>query len=136
MKVFLDTNVWLSATVFSGLCEELLLQCAERGWLHSSPLIRQEAHEVLLRKFPQSPNVCDLFDAIWQEAQLIDDVPEPANDADARLVAAATAAGVQLFITGDKRVLGWQGRHGASGAMRIVSPRQAWEVLFGAAAGH
>ena len=136
MKVFLDTNVWLSATVFSGLCEELLLQCAERGWLHSSMLIRQEAHEVLLRKFPQSPNACDLFDAIWQDAQLIDDAPEPANDADARLVAAATAAGLQLFITGDKRVLGWQGTQEASGAMRIVSPRQAWDVLFGAAAGH
>lgn len=136
MKVFLDTNVWLSATVFSGLCEELLLQCAERGWLHSSPLIRQEAHEVLLRKFPQSPNACNLFDAIWQEAQLIDDAPEPANDADARLVAAATAAGVQLFITGDKRVLGWQGTQEASGAMHILSPRQAWDVLFGTAAGH
>ena len=135
MKVFLDTNVWLSATVFSGLCEELLLQCAERGWLHSSMLIRQEAHEVLLRKFPQSPNACDLFDAIWQDAQLIDDAPEPANDADARLVAAATAAGLQLFITGDKRVLEWQETQGASGEMRIVSPRQAWDVLFGAAAG-
>ena len=136
MRVFLDTNVWLSATVFSGLCEELLLQCAERGWLHSSPLIREEAHEVLLRKFPQSPNACDLFDAVWQEAQLIDDAPEPANDNDARLVAAATAASMQLFVTGDKRVLGWPGMQGPKDVMRILSPRQAWDVLFGSATGH
>lgn len=136
MRVFLDTNVWLSATVFSGLCEELLLQCAERGWLHSSPLIREEAHEVLLRKFPQSPKACDLFDAVWQEAQLIDDAPEPANDNDARLVAAATAASMQLFVTGDKRVLGWPGRQGPTDVMRIMSPRQAWDALFGSAIAH
>ncbi|MDI1268726.1 MAG: hypothetical protein PSV40_06430 [Polaromonas sp.] len=51
-------------------------------------------------------NACDLFEAVWQEAQLIDDAPEPANNNDARLVAAATAAGMRLFVTGDKRVLG------------------------------
>jgi len=131
MRVFLDTNVWLSATVFSGLCEELLLQCAERGWLHSSQLVQQEAHEVLLRKFPQNPNACDLFDAAWQAAQLIEDRAEPANDNDARLVDAATAANIQLFVTGDKRVLGWQSRQGAVDVMRIASPRQAWDLLFG-----
>ena len=43
MKVFFDTNVWLSATVFSGLCEELVLQCADRGWLHNSALMRRSS---------------------------------------------------------------------------------------------
>ncbi len=33
---------------------------------------------------------------------------------------------VELFVTGDKRVLEWA----ASGSMRIVSPRQAWIILF------
>ena len=65
MRVFLDTNVWLSAIVFSGLCEELVLQCAEREWLVSSPLVQTEAHEVLRRKFASAPNACDLFDASW-----------------------------------------------------------------------
>jgi len=133
MRVFLDTNVWLSATVFSGLCEELVLQCSERGWLFSSPLVRLEAHEVLLRKFPQKANACDLFDLAWQSAQQIDDVPEPANDNDARLVAACTAAGMALFVTGDKRVLGWHSRQGEAGVMHIASPRQAWQTLFGVA---
>ena len=40
--------------------------------------------------------------------------------------AAAVAAGAELFVTGDKRVLEWA----ASGTMRIVSPRQAWIILF------
>ena len=132
MKVFLDTNVWLSATVFSGLCEELLLQCSARHWLYTSALVRLEAHEVLRRKFATNPQACDLFDAVWQVAQLIDDVAEPADDNDARLVAAASAAGVALFVTGDKRVLGWQSAPKSTVVVRVVSPRQAWQVLFGA----
>jgi predicted nucleic acid-binding protein len=130
MKVFLDTNVWLSATVYSGLCEELLLQCSEHGWPYSSPLVRLEAHEVLQRKFAQTVYACDLFDAVRQEAQMLSDVAEPANDNDARLVSAANAADIALFVTGDKRVLGWQTATRSAGVMRIVSPRQAWPLLL------
>lgn len=137
MRVFLDTNVWVSATVFSGLCEELLLQCSDRGWLYSSPLVRLEAHEVLLRKFAQNPRACDLFDAIWCEAQPIADMAEPRDDSDARLIAAAAAADMALFVTGDERVLGWESAPTASaGAMRIVGPREAWQRLFGVTGGH
>ena len=35
------------------------------------------------------------------------------------------AAGAQLFITGDQRVLGWHPR----GPMAIASPRQAWQEV-------
>lgn len=126
MKVFLDTNVWLSATIFSGLCEALVTECASRDWLLTSPLVRIEAHEVLLRKFPHLPQAPELFDASWREAPLTPDIPDPAEDSDARLVAAATAAGADLFVTGDKRVLGWR----QSGKTRIVTPRDAWIILF------
>lgn len=129
MKVFLDTNVWLSATIFSGLCEELLMQCAERGGLYGSLLIQLEAHEVLWRKFPQTINACDLFDASFQAAQLIADCDQPPNDNDRRLVAAAIAASMDLFVTGDKRVLGWAADAEAAGNLKIVSPRTAWTML-------
>ena len=131
MKIFLDTNVWLSATIFPGLCEELLLQCSERHSLLSSVLIQSEAHEVLLRKFPQAPNACAWFDASWRDAILIPDVTEPADDNDQRLVNAAAAADADLFVTGDKRVLSWQSVKRAGGSMmQIESPREAWGVLF------
>lgn len=126
MKVFLDTNVWLSATVFSGLCAALLEACAERGWLVTSALVRDEAHAMLTRKFPHIPQATTLFDTVWQEAHRVDDIAEPADDHDARLVAAAVAAGADFFVTGDARVLDWE----ASGAMRIVNPRAAWIELF------
>jgi hypothetical protein len=78
MKVFLDTNVWLSATIFSGLCEALVTECADRDWLVTSALVRDEAHDVLARKFPHLPNAPSLFDACWSEAPLVADIAEPA----------------------------------------------------------
>ncbi|MGB4117084.1 MAG: putative toxin-antitoxin system toxin component, PIN family [Polaromonas sp.] len=129
MKVFLDTNVWLSATIFSGLCEELVLMCAERGGLYSSLLIQVEAHDVLKRKFPKTLNACDLFDASFQAAQLIADYDEPRDDNDRRLVAAAKAANMEMFVTGDKRVLGWAADKTIAGNLTIVSSREAWTAL-------
>jgi predicted nucleic acid-binding protein len=125
--VFLDTNVWLSAAVFPGLCAELLLALDASGHrLLTSPLVRHEAHEVLRRKFVRHALALERFDTLWACAEAIDDVAEPADDADARLVAAAAAAGARWFVTGDQRVLGWAGRD----ALRIVSPREAWTVLI------
>ena len=102
------------------------MECAERDWLLTSPLVQHEAHQVLARKFPLRADAPALFDISWSEAHCIADVPDPADDNDARLVAAAIAAGAELFVTGDKRVLDWI----ASGSMRIASPRQAWIILF------
>jgi predicted nucleic acid-binding protein len=127
VKVFLDTNVWLSATIFSGLCEDILVRCADRGWLYSSALIRAEAHEVLQRKFPEVLQASAMFDAVWLIAQKVEDVPSPANDADARLVKAAIRAEMGWFVTGDKRVLTWAAKHPD---IRIVNPREAWVGLF------
>lgn len=126
MRVFLDTHVWLSATMFSGLCEALLTECADHGWLVTSTLIREEAQAVLERKFPHLPQAAALFDSVWLEAERIPDLPMPSGNNDARLVAAASAAGADFFVTGDRRVLDWK----QSGAMRIVSPREAWIELF------
>ena len=102
------------------------MECHQRDWLLTTPLVRQEAHEVLARKFLQVLQARALFDAIWSEAACVVDVAEPANDNDARLVKAALAAGAKVFVTGDRRVLGW----GAQGAMQILSPRDAWMLLF------
>lgn len=126
MRVFLDTNVWLSATVFAGLCEAILTETAQRNGLVTTRLIQQEAHEVLRRKFAHLPQTLVLFDSIWAEAVCVPDVDEPADDNDVRLVKAALDARSTVFVTGDKRVLGW----GAQADMQILSPREAWMLLF------
>ncbi len=132
MRVFLDTNVWLSATLFSGLCAELVAECADNDWLITSKLVQAEAHEVLIRKFPHRTDASRLFDAVWYEACCTDDVIEPSDDADARLVSAAASAGSDLFVTGDRRVLDWK----TSNSMHIVTPRQAWLRLFPSSESH
>lgn len=126
MKVFLDTSVWLSATVFAGLCEAILTESAQRNWLLTTRLVQTEAHAVLARKFPHLPQALALFDAIWSEAACAPDVAEPADDNGARLVHAAQQAGAVVFVTGDRRVLGW----GLQGGMQILAPRDAWGLLF------
>lgn len=129
MKVFLDTNVWLSAIVFPGLCAELLVALDEaRHEVLTSALVRQETHEVLQRKFARHTQAAMRFDLLWARATCVPDVAEPADDADARLVAAADAVGAELFVTGDQRVLGWDPR----GRMRIVGVREAWGVVTAA----
>ena len=63
-KVFFDTNVWLSAAVFPGLCAELLLALDTAGHrLLTSALVRAEAHEVLRRKFARHAAALERFDA-------------------------------------------------------------------------
>ena len=126
-KVFLDTNVWLSAAVFPGLCAELLLALDAGGHrLLTSALVRTEAHEVLARKFARHAAASERFDTLWACAQCVADASEPADDADARLVAAARAGGAGVFVTGDQRVLAWDQ---PQAAMRIVAPRGAWQML-------
>lgn len=121
MKVFLDTNVWLSATVFAGLCAEILTESAQRNWLLTTRLVQAEAHEVLCCKFLYLPQSMALFDSIWSEAACVSDVEEPVDDNDVRLVRAAQEAITLVFVTGDPRVLGWS----AQGDMQILSPRDA-----------
>ena len=126
MRVYPDTNVWVSGIIFPGLCADLLVECADRDWLLTSDLVRQEAHKVLNKNFPKRSEAIRFFDVAWREASMVEDADGPNDDNDARLIATALDAGANLFVTGDKRVLKW----GKTRAMRIVSPRDAWIILF------
>ena len=127
MKIFLDTNVWVSALMAPGLCEDLLFDSCKQGMAMSSPLVWEELAEVLRRKVKAPEPVVAAARVLWLETIRVAEPSEPADDADARLVAAATAVGADLFVTGDKRVLLWR----AAGTMRIVSPRDASIILTG-----
>lgn len=125
MRVFLDTNVWVSAVAARGVCEELLLRVLEDGLALTSPLIWEELTEVLTRKALPSPVAWQRIRSLWRSAESVEDAPTAGEDNDSRLIAAAAAAGADLFVTGDKEMLAR--RH--SGNMRIISPRDAWLIL-------
>lgn len=126
MRVFVDTNVWVSAIASPGLCDDLLKQLFGSHEVLGSELVWRELESVLVRKLGFSPQEIAAARAMFNESGLLADVPEPRKDSDARLVTAAAAGGAHLFVTGDKRVIEWS----TSGSMRIVSPRDAWIILF------
>lgn len=132
MKVFLDTNVWFSAVATPGLCELLVKQLFEANEVLGSELVWSELSHLLGRKLKFTNEEITLAYAMFDEIEWIADVADPADDNDARLVAAAVAAGADLFVTGDKRVLAWE----RSGNLRIVTPRVAWITLFAPHLGH
>jgi putative PIN family toxin of toxin-antitoxin system len=126
VRVFLDTNVWFSAVATPGLCELLVKQLFEANEVLGSDLVWTEFSGLLVRKLRFSSEEIAIAHAMFDAVESIADVPDPADDNDARLVAAALAAGADLFVTGDKRVLEWR----QSGTLRIVTQREAWIILF------
>lgn len=132
MRVFLDTNVWVSAFAARGVCEELLLRLLEDGSVLTSPLVWEELTGVLTRKVLPSPAAWQRIRSLWCSAESVKDAPAEREDNDSRLIAAAAEAGADLFVTGDKEVL----ERSHSGNMRVVSPRDAWLILYPPAAPH
>jgi predicted nucleic acid-binding protein len=130
LKVFFDTNVWVSAFAAAGLCENLVSECLREHSVLSSPLVGEELFRTLDNKLKLDKPELKEIQELFRFASLIKDASASQGDTDARLLIAAAAAGADLFVSGDKAVLKRQ----SVGAMRIVSPRDAWLILFGPAA--
>ena len=130
MKVFLDTNVLVSAFAARGLCSVLLeLVLLE----HDLVLGRQVARELnkALRTKLRLPaaRAEEILDFVSSEAmQIVDEaaaVVAKLDPQDARVLGEALAARVELFATGDAALLKLR----AIEEIKIVSPRQFWEIL-------
>ena len=87
---------------------------------------------MLARKVSPSPAAWTRIRSLWGSAEPVEDVSAEGADNDSRLIAAAAAAGADLFVTGDKEVL----ERRPTGTMRIVSPRDAWLILYPPADPH
>ena len=130
MRVFLDTNVLVSAFASRGLCAEVL----ELVLLdHDLILGRNVLCELdkALREKVKLPVVrsIEIIEFVSSEATQIVDKAEPANvnvdAADALVLGEALTSRADLFVTGDAALP----RLAALGALKIVSPRRFWEVL-------
>jgi len=130
VRVFLDTNVLVSAFASRGLCAEVL----ELVLLdHDLILGRNVVHELekALREKVKLTVVrsTEIIDFVSSEAAQIVDKAEPASAnvdaADALVLGEALSGLAEAFVTGDAALL----RLAAVGAPRTVSPRQSWELL-------
>lgn len=130
MKVFLDTHVLVSAVATRGLCVDVLREVFRHHHLIISPELLTEL-ETIFRKtlgLPQNM-IFEFIEVIKQDSQL--STPSPLLNVkirdkdDLSMLSSALNGGADLFITGDKELLGLKSIKN----MDIVSPRMFWERL-------
>jgi putative PIN family toxin of toxin-antitoxin system len=125
VRVFLDTHVLVAAFATRGLCADVFrMAAAEHELLIGTPVLT-ELRRILEHKLRMP---APARSEVLQVLRRFSTVPAAATvpdlgigDAyDDRVVACALAASAQVFVTGDKALLGLRGVQGVP----IVSPRE------------
>jgi putative PIN family toxin of toxin-antitoxin system len=130
VRVFLDTNVLVSAFTARGLCADLFRQLLAEHDVMTGEVNLVELRRVLVNNFQASDNQVGVVEEQLRD-QLV--VPRPAapnalylrDPDDAWVLASALAGAADLLVTGDKDLLSVA----ADAPLPILSPREAWERL-------
>ena len=130
MKVFLDTNVLVSAFASRGLCADLLELILLEHELIVGQNVLRELRRALRDKVKLPPaRASEIVEFVAGEAVSVIDGAKPVDasvDADDALVLGDARDGqVEMFVTGDAALL----KLGVVEGLKIVSPRQFWEAL-------
>lgn len=130
MRVFLDTNVLVSAFASRGLCADLLeLVLAEHDLLVGRSVLRELAKALREKVRLPAPRIAEIVALVSEEAVEVvtrHESVEASIDADDALVLGEAIAGeAQAFVTGDRALL----ELGSVGPLPIRSPREFWESL-------
>ena len=130
MRVFLDTNVLVSAVATRGLCADVLREIlVSHQLVISSPLIA-ELKNILHTKIGTSQEIISDFielltqDSILSERTTLTNIDIRDKD-DIVIISTALNGNAEIFVTGDKELI----ELGIVQSMQIVSPRMFWEAL-------
>lgn len=132
IRVVADTNIYISAIVFGGTCEEILaLARAGVMELFFSPAIRDELRSVLRHTFEwPEPQVGEALAEVTALASLVRPSVRLSGilvcEQDHRILECALAAAADFLVTGDKKHL--QSLQTFRG-IPIVSPREFFDQL-------
>lgn len=136
MKVFLDTNVIASASATRGLCSDLFRTVIEFHDLVVSEHLIGEIRRILGDKFRAPPDLIE--DLVWllqQDTVKANALPLAAlplsDPADIAIVSSALNGGADILVTGDKEIVELK----QVGHLRILTPRQFWEMERGQPSG-
>jgi len=131
VKVFLDTNVLVSAFTTRGLCADVVRLVLAKHELLSGEVILEELQQVLVERFhiprPVNQGVIEL---LRSQAVVIPKPESPAaigvrDPDDERVIASAMRGKADVLVTGDKDMLVLE----RIGSMPIYDPRGFWEYL-------
>lgn len=130
MRVFLDTNVLVSAFATRGLSADLLELLLVEHETATGRRVLKELDKALRTKLKlPSPRCAEVVELVAGEAVLVVENAAPAecdaDEADRWVLGEALAAKVDVFVTGDAKLISL----GAIGPLRILTPRQLWELL-------
>jgi putative PIN family toxin of toxin-antitoxin system len=132
VRVFLDTNVLISAFAARGLCADLMrLLLAEHEVLTGEVNV-VELRRVLTKRFKATAAQVDVIEQLLRDQTVI---PKPAallslkvrDPDDAWVLASAVAGDADLLVSGDQDLLVLASR----APLPILSPRDAWSRLRG-----
>jgi putative PIN family toxin of toxin-antitoxin system len=130
MRVFLDTNVLVSAVATRGLCADVLREILVSHQLVASNPLVLELKNILHSKIglPQEI-ISDFVELLTQDAVLSENTDLETIDIndkdDIPILSIALNGNAELFVTGDKELLELRKIQ----SMRIISPRKFWETL-------
>ena len=130
MRVFLDTNVLVSAIATRGLCADVLREIlVSHQLVISSPLI-DELKDILHAKIGIPQEIISDFielltqESIFSEKTTLTHLGVKGED-DIAIISTALNGNAEIFVTGDKELLAL----GIVQSMQIISPRIFWETL-------
>jgi putative PIN family toxin of toxin-antitoxin system len=129
VRVFLDTNVLVSAFTTRGLCADVLRTAMMDHQLLTGEVVLAELERILSTKFRVAPDLLAGAISLLRGYPVQPLPPGPAavyvRDADdAMVLASALAASADVLVTGDNDLLVVSD----VGTLRIISPRAFWEI--------
>ncbi|MEP7346355.1 MAG: putative toxin-antitoxin system toxin component, PIN family [Gemmatimonadaceae bacterium] len=132
MKVFLDTNVLVSAFTARGLCADLFRYLLAEHEVLTGEVNVVELRRVLKDRFGAAPTQVAAVEGLLRDQTIIGKPhvasPVRVRDPDDEWVVASAIAGAAgMLVTGDKDLLSVA----SQSPIAILAPREAWKRLRG-----
>lgn len=130
MRVFLDTNVLVSAFATRGVCADVLRVVLAEHTLVTGEVVLRELGRVLRTRIGLPPGAVREIDEFLREYEVI---PKPATRAavpqrdpdDQWVVASAVESRADVLVSGDRDLLDIA----AEAPIKIVDPRGFWDLV-------
>ncbi len=130
MRVFLDTNVLVSAFGTRGLSADVFRHVPAEHTLLAGEVVLRQMRRAFRRMLKLPSRVVDSIESLLREYEVVPRPPNPSDVAvrdpdDKWILASALAANADVLITGDRDLL----ELGKRAPLRILDPRGFWNLV-------